>query len=342
MSDIHDLMHENTPDEPSTAGWADRVRGRRQRRRAVTGVAAGVLAVGLAVPVGVSLLNRPMQVARPADGTTAPAALPARDAGEVCAEARQQMTVAIAATTYANPGDPVLQEGAVRAWLCGDDSAEEGMVSGTRGPLDPLTVDVDKAVSWFLDAQPSDPDQACTMEYRLTYVVAFEYEDGSLIPVQGELHGCRTVTDGSRYVDGGDGFLDLLTDLWLANRVDAELVSVDLCTTGSVFAAKPEDAVSAAVCIPAADGTRGAAHLPDPAAIGASIAANSVDVDSVTTALDPQSTTLELMNSSGDILSLERLAEGGYLFFEGDQARAWTPSTDESAVLDAAIAGAGE
>lgn len=341
MSDIHDLMHENTPDEPSTAGWADRVRGRRQRRRAVTGVAAGVLAVGLAVPVGVSLLNRPMQVARPADGTTAPAALPARDAGEVCAEARQQMTVAIAATTYANPGDPVLQEGAVRAWLCGDDSAEEGMVSGTRGPLDPLTVDVDKAVSWFLDAQPSDPDQACTMEYRLTYVVAFEYEDGSLIPVQGELHGCRAVTDGSRYVDGGDGFLDLLTDLWLTNRAPDVSAAPAPCVGATIFGALPEEAVSGAVCRQKDDGTTESAEVPDAAAIGAAVAANAVAADETNLPL-ATGVALELTNKAGEVLRLDRLEDGTYLTYADGTPRQWTPSTDEAAVLDAAIAGAGE
>ena len=74
-------------------------------------------------------------------------------------------------------------KGAVRAWLCGDDTVQDGVAFGTRGPLDPLTVDVDKAISWFLTAPEADRDGVCTADYRLTYIVAFEYDDGSLIPV---------------------------------------------------------------------------------------------------------------------------------------------------------------
>ena len=58
MSDIHDLFHDNDTADPSTNGWAEEVRTRHRRNRVLTGVAAGVLAVGLAIPVGVTLVNR--------------------------------------------------------------------------------------------------------------------------------------------------------------------------------------------------------------------------------------------------------------------------------------------
>lgn len=342
MTDIHNLLHDNTPDEPSTEGWAEKVRGHRRRGRTLTGVAAGVLAVGLAIPVGVSLMNRPTQVTRPADAVSpAPArpTLPDRDAAEVCAETRELMTIAIAATTYAHPGEPVLKEGAVRAWLCGDDQADTTF--GTRGPLDPLTADVDKAVSWFLNATPADSDQACTMEYRMTYTVAFEYADGSITPVQGELHGCRTTTDGSKYANGGEEFLDLLTDLWTANRAADLSADATLCSTqASILPAKPENAVSAAVCFIGNSGTLGTAQLGDVAPLAASIGANTVVSDGMNLDFGVETIMLDLADKAGDMIQLQRLADGSYVFYADSQAKVWTPTADESALLDAAIASA--
>lgn len=344
MSDIHDLMHENTPDEPSTAGWADQVRGRRRRGRTLTGVAAGVLAVGLAVPVGVSVLNRPVEAARPADALGAPAGPPEpaplqeRTAADVCAEAGPLMFVAANTTEYKVWGDPVLKEGAVRAWLCGDDTVQDGVAFGTRGPLDPLTVDVDKAISWFLTAPEADRDGVCTADYRLTYIVAFEYDDGSLIPVSGELHGCRTVTDGSRMTTGGEEFLDLLADLWATNRApDFEAPAQPCAATGTILVAKPEDTTSAAVCRVEQDGTVRSAEVEDAAAIGAAIAADAVVADETQLSFSDL-VTLELANKAGEIVRFDHLEDGTYLSYENGTPMLWTPTADEAAVLDAAIA----
>jgi hypothetical protein len=310
----------------------------------MTGVAAGVLAVGLAVPIGVSVLNRPTQVAQPADGPAAPATLPERTAADVCADAQARMTAAIEGRDYATNGDPVLVEGAVRAWLCGDDSVEGGVAFGTRGPLDPLTKDVDKAVTWFLDAVPSDPMQACTMEYRMAYTVAFEYGDGSLIPVRGELHGCRTVTDGSRTVNGGEEFLDLLTDLWTVNRAPDLSADGGLCTANaSIFAARPEDARSASVCLIGGVGLIGSAELSDDdaLAVGEAVAAGSVQTDGADLDFGVETVMLDLANQAGDMIRLQRLADGRYLSYADEQQLVWTPTTEEAAILDAAIASAG-
>ncbi|MFT3888727.1 MAG: hypothetical protein QM713_11275 [Arachnia sp.] len=335
MTDIHDLLHDNTPGEPPTGGWADAVRGKRRRRRVLTGAAAGVLAVGLAVPIGVSLLNRPTQVAQPAD--TTPVTLPARTADEVCTTAKAQMTKLREKMDYATNGKPILEKGAARAWLCGDDSAD--VTFGTRGLFDPLTADVDKAVAWFLDAKRSDPMQACTAEYRMTYTVAFEYADGTIAPVQGELHGCRSVTDGSRTVNGGEEFLDLLTGLWTTHRAPDVSAEAKPCTTnGSVITAKPEEATTGGVCVIGNSGTLGMAELGDAAALGKAIAEGSVETDGLNLDYGFQTIYLDLIDKAGDMIRLERLADGRYLSYAHDgQATVWTPSAEESAILDAAI-----
>lgn len=206
MSDIHEMFHANDAEAPSSAEWADKARAKRQRRRVGTGVAAAVLAVGLAIPIGTTLLNRPVQVAAPAESPT-PAPVPL--ALDVCGDAE----AAVQERDPMNPSGDGVKEGATRVWLCGDQS--------WFGPSEPLTEGVGDAVSAFLAEPKIDGTQACTMEYRMAYTAVFEYEDGSTVPVRGELHGCRTLNDGASLRSGGEGFLQKLTYLWKEQRNSA-------------------------------------------------------------------------------------------------------------------------
>lgn len=318
-----------TNDTPPVAPEAAAPRPRR-RGRIIAGVAAGIVGVGLAVGAGVALL-KPQQSATPA----APP-LPERTAAEVCAEARQLVTDTF--TTGAD-GAASLEAGAARAWLCGDDAVSEGMASGTAGPVDPLTDDVDQAIDWYLKAEPADPMQPCTMEYRLSYTVAFEYPDGSLAPVRGELHGCRSVTDGTSTKQGGQEFYDLLLGLWDENRGADFAAEREHCTaSATMVAADPADAVTGALCqVSGGEAVVGELDPADAAAIGAAVAAQATEAPDMLTYPD-EPTRLELLNAAGDMFSLELLADGSFVYYDASGAKLWTPTTQLGSVLQAASA----
>ncbi|NHB84566.1 hypothetical protein G7085_07950 [Tessaracoccus sp. HDW20] len=136
----------------------------------------------MAVPLGISVLNQPNQnVANPAVGPTptrtatdapAPTGPAAATAAEACAAASEATT----GWAELSGGDSPVKPGATRVWLCGDQM--------TAGPAEPLTVGVDELAGAFLDSGEADPNQACTMEYRLSYTLAFQYGDGTLVPLR--------------------------------------------------------------------------------------------------------------------------------------------------------------
>lgn len=323
--ELRDLFAEAAPAAPSTVGWADNARARRRRRRTFTGVAVAVLAVGVGVPVGATLLSRPVQVAQPA----ATATLPDRVASDVCQQAQQQVTDTFQAGAQ---GEAALEPGAVRAWLCGDGTADAGMAFGTVGPSYPLTEDVDQAVDWFLQAPEADPNQACTMEYRLTYTVAFEYPDGTLAPVQGALHGCRTVTDGSATKSGGQEYFDLLTSLW-ASHPAATPAPVEATCSGAatMLQAAPADVTSGAFCqqTDVTSSTMTTAELSPElvASIATSLRESSAEVSEPERYLEP-STQLQLFTPQGAKLTLSMLIDGTFSYYVGDQEWEWTAPGD--------------
>lgn len=331
--DMHDLFTNNAPEEPATDGWADKAKARRRRTRTLTGVAAGVLAVGLAVPVGVTLLDRPGQQAAPAQQPLAE-----RTAAEVCEAARDQVAGEFTLDAF---GDASLKEGAVRAWLCGDDQVDEaGFTSGTAGPTTALTEGVDQAISWFLDAPAASPAAACTMEYILTYTVAFEYEDGSLAPVQGTLHGCATVTDGSATKEGGREYFELLTNLWAEHATaDATTAPKPCASAATMWPADVTAAKFANLCQHDAAADLSVTELSeaDAKAIGESIAATTTAAPDMMT-YPEQLTTLEVFDKAGNSLKLDALEGGSFLFYQDNEARVWTPSDELRAKLQEAAA----
>lgn len=351
MTDIHDLFHDNDAPDPATTGWAGTIHARRRKTRLVTGVAAGVLAVALAVPVGIALLNQGggSSVAEPVLAATSPAETPVApdetpqpgDPGvlpsdpepiriggaAVCQEAAQ-----IVAGRDGQTGQPGLNEGATKAWLCGD---------GTfSGPLDPLTVGVDEAVEAFLAQPPAPTDQICTMEYTMAYTVVFEYANGSLTPVTGELHGCRTTNDGAGVRQGGAEFFDEVTRLWNAQRATSDFrVEEPMACGDEVSSILPVDRgqiAAVAICTRTDDGWETSAPGDNAALAGAvmeSAEADAVPVD-MWEARTP-GRRLELGDRWGSKLVLTELKDGRFLYTDADgTATAWTPSADLAALLN--------
>lgn len=338
MSDIHDLFHDNDTADPTTNGWAEEVRTRHRRNRVLTGVAAGVLAVGLAIPVGVTLVNRSggTPVASPA--TQPPSVAPSdleESAGpdpsdpvdppmgaSICQSGADEMAKRLA---EASP-QPV-REGATTAWLCGD-----GVY---QGPLDPLTEGVDDAVRAFLSQPEAPQDRACTMEYTMTYTVVFEYPDSTIIPVTGELHGCRTTSDGATQREGGQEFLDTVKGLWTKQRASSDFINDTM--TACAEARQPIIPVDLTQLVAAQVCTR-KGEAWDTAGLGADEELARQIVDSVEQDVTEVGDTwefrtperrIELVDRFGGIFTLTELADGRYTFMDGKgNDKAWKPSPE--------------
>lgn len=325
MSDIQDLFHTNDTQEPSTEGWADKVRTRRRRRHIGAGVAAGVLAVGLAVPLGATLLRQPVQVASPAE--TQPPAVSPVSAADVCADAAEM----VAKRDPAQYADEGVKEGAARVWLCGD---------GTfGGPFEPLTVGVDEAVQAFLGSPMAPQDQACTMEYRMAYTAVFEYPDGTKVPVTGELHGCRNLADGASTRSGGEEFLTTLKDLWTAQRAadDYSIKIAPPCSdqTTSILPFDPQNVIGVQVC--SLDGeTWKTDELPAGSDNGdladktmASITDATEESDDPMFEFATPQRRIQIFDRFGGRTTLERLADGRFMAYSEDGTmKFWTPPAD--------------
>lgn len=354
MTDIHDLFHDNDIPDPATNGWVDNVHARRRKTRLVTGVAAGVLAIGLAVPVGIALLNQsggnpvaePVVAATSSDQPAAtsqpgdPGVLPVDPSTPTIGGAPACKEVAgIVASRSEDATPPALTEGARKAWLCGD-----GIYAGA---LDPLTVGVDDAIASFLSQPAAPSDQACTMEYTMGYTVVFEYADGSLIPVTGELHGCRTTSDGATVRQGGAEFLDTVTTLWKKQRATAETgnEAAEQCSdeTQSILPADLTQVAAVQTCTRSADGweTQRIAVLND-----ATIRTNEDLAKAVVESMKSASPVgdvweerqpqrrLELIDAWGSKVTLTELKDGAFLVSDaGSATKAWTPSPELAAML---------
>ena len=340
MSDIQNLLHSASPDEPSTDGWTEKVHARRRRNRVVAGVAGGTLALALAVPVGVTVLNQPNHnVANPAVAPTeteapeptAPSG-PITNAADACAASSEL----VAKWAELSGGDSPVKLGATQAWLCGDHA--------TVGPAEPLTEGVDELAKAFLDAEEADPNQACTMEYRLAYTLVFQYADGTLAPVMGELHGCRTLTDGATRRSGGEELYNLAVDKWEAARKDAE-PSADAATVNcdqqaSIIPADLGDLASLSLCVPEADGSWKTLEIPGAdeafvAGVGESVKADATQGDNAS--LEYGTSALLLVDRFGGVFTLQGLADGSYTFWTDETTNVWTPPKAIADALAAAL-----
>lgn len=324
------------PDSPAPDAWADGAKQRRRRRTGTVAGVAGVLAVALAVPIGMQLADRNI------------VATPAEQPGEGSDPRPAGNGLLGAAACFDDNGEPVqrptggpgVETGAVRAWLCGD--ATDAASFGTVGPLEPLVTGVDQLVD-FIVAQPELPaDSMCTMEYTLAYRVVLEYPDGSILPVAGELHGCRGVSDGATIRAGGEELYDLARDLWREQRSDAD-VPVDLfvlppCPPSQVMLMPSLDEIVGAVaCVPGPDEFsygQVELHPDDVALIVEDIRANAVEGEP-----DGWEAAFALTGSWGEWLALSRTADAtGYSFSDAEGVTwVWTPSPEVAELLAAVL-----
>ncbi|MCG6568568.1 hypothetical protein [Tessaracoccus sp. ZS01] len=322
MSDdqLSEMFKRDLP-RPGDGAWSEDARRRAGRRRVTVGTLAMVAALAVVSPFALQLVNKSNDTAVPAPVGTEPVATAAEDREAACSGADQ---------STANE----FPEEAVRLWLC-DEPGEIGF--SRTGPQDPLTQGVDEALAAFRELPKADPNQACTMEYTLTYVVVAEAADGTMTPVRGELHGCRSVGNRS----GGDAFLDTLAGLWQAQRAEgsaptSSLSSEQVCSSiGAILPATVDGATQGALCRPD-DGTgtkSEGVELPTDVLqrVKDDVAANAVDG-----ALGEWEPTarLVLANAWGESVTLTRFASGSYVVGPN---QVWRPKGDLAAELDALV-----
>ena len=177
-----------------------------------------------------------------------------------CTELRSAVGYEVPTQIIPDDGLPL---GASAVWLCGEAGPP---YDGRLGAPEPLTTDVDGFVQ-KLNELPALPEEiACTAEYSLTYIFVVEYPHGTAVPLQGELHGCRTVAGRT----GGEEVWDEITTRWAAQREAQNIAytgTPDLCVNSyrqregiqngldSVWSTGGTDAVRGVVCGLPADAT---------------------------------------------------------------------------------------
>lgn len=332
MNDIHDLFHRAAPPEPPTEGWADEARSRRTRRRAVLGGLTMVAVLAVAIPVGIRLVADDAPVALSSAETASPLGDMA-DPGPVDYFVPGPSACTDGRGAFVQPGPGPVTTGATQVWLCGDAIIQDGYPSGLRGPLEPLTLNPDALVELYRAAPLADPDQACTADYRLGYRLVFDYPDKPSQVVQGELHGCRTTTDGETFRTGGQELYDAAIAAWTEQRRDAEredqaphVDSADCDIAGTLLSADIEDLSVVLLCDADEVVVR---EVDDMAEI----------VDAVHTGGEPvpadyawpaelTGRRVLLRDRFGDMLVLTELREGEFEFFQDAEPRLFRASPE--------------
>lgn len=266
MSELREEFRREAPEAPSVDGWADRARSKHRRRRmAGSAVALGIV-VALAVPLGISVLDRTGEPVVPAEPAPAPA-LPVTTAEEVCAPYAPIHDVSDADL----PAVDELPDDAARVWLCPDGTE----LTTVAFPSEPLTDEaaVASAVATFNDLeQPDLASLMCTAEMGMTYVAVFEYADGDRIPVRGELYGCRLLVTGPADDQtmrlGSQEYLDQLTGAWADQRAESDDVAPmgpEACEHGSrtLIPSQPDRVRAGYACTVGPDSTGPAVGIDD-------------------------------------------------------------------------------
>lgn len=313
MSELREAFQRQAPPAPPTHGWADRARAKQRRRRAAGGAVALGAVTLLAVPLGIALLGNTGEPVVPAE--PAPT-FPTITAAELCdpfvppSETADENIVAI----------DELPDAPARVWLCPD--APD--VSNVVFPDEPLTDP--EAVSEAIAAFNSYPDIdlaaiMCTEEYRMTYTAVFEYLDGRLLPVRGELHGCRLLYTGPadevHAREGGEEFLNTLTGLWAAQRAESDesaRLGPEACNGATLIPAEPSGIVGGYACAAGMDAAAPTEVVELPPELARSVA--ELDFGPSEAVMDGSWIRVALVDESGGNLSY--LYDGEHLMDERD------------------------
>ncbi|MFC6342230.1 hypothetical protein ACFP8W_09595, partial [Nocardioides hankookensis] len=81
--------------------------------------------------------------------------------------------------------------GAVAVHLC------QGTGAGFDTPSDAMVTDVDELADVVNQQTPQAPPKGCELDLGIGYLLAFEYADGRIVPVGGDLYGCHELRVGT-------------------------------------------------------------------------------------------------------------------------------------------------
>lgn len=204
-SSLRETLNNAVPDAPPSPDRAEGARMKAKRtgrtRNAVVASAAAALAVA-AIAIVPSLLDDTPSRGQRGPQVAGPGASPY--------DGFQCPTGTDAAST-----EPItkIDQGALRARICPAGAPELQW----QAPADALTspTDLDLLADQINGLDPARPMMACTMEMGPAYTLTFEYAEGQLATIGGQLYGCQAVTLGDKQLVGAaqvsKAYFDALT-----------------------------------------------------------------------------------------------------------------------------------
>lgn len=238
---LRDALGAAVPDPPSTPDRATsaRRRARAARRRTTAAVAAGAALAMVAVVVPLTLGGSGSPAPAPDVPTPAPTSTPESECPPPDTEPA---------------GAGTLPEAAVSVRLC------DGPGIGFDEPDDALVTGVDELVRVVNAQEVTGPPRVCQTDLGTGYLLAFEYADGTVRSVTGELYGCHQLVVGATVRTHPERpwqrFIELLRTQRAASTPPAGLATRPSCEDPSVETGigisptgRPDDMVSAILCV---------------------------------------------------------------------------------------------
>ncbi|RMB62041.1 hypothetical protein [Tessaracoccus antarcticus] len=340
--ELSDAFQRILPEQPSAGGWAGRARRRSQHRRRMVGAAAVAVVVAFAIPMGLHLGAGPQVMTTPAPTATPQ---PEREGMPTpCQEAADKNFEGT------DPVDGKLPEGATKLWLCGE--AYPRLPYGGQlafiGPQEALTVGVDEAVSAFNDLTWQEGAAIDCASSGEVYHLLVEYPDQKTQTLEGNFapDGCQHFRMSSGIVEGADGYVATLQDLWEAQRESTDPVQLDVTMCPgytSLFSMDPADLGHGHGCVLQRKTTAGGA--------GATMRSDDLPADLLTLVRDKVSSGGEPLSRFGAFSSDEQIVllsphndpvtlswgtwgRAAGLMWNNPERRVWYPDAAQAQRLD--------
>lgn len=232
-----------------------------------------------------------------------------------------------------------------RVWLCANGFQGAGAPAPPMEPLEDPAL-VTQAAAAFNELPPMARDRACTMELGPSYLVIYEFADGSRQAVEVQDYGCRPVVAGEVVKDGSKLFTEKLLALWGTQRVNQETAGErpgPLCSvSSSMFTTVPAEATftSGVACAASTDPGEANAGAGSPAreqaipeellrGISTQLATPSEEMMD----LQPTGDSIVLLTAAGDPLVLHRLEDDSFTAMQDGEVFSWMPTGEVATAL---------